>query len=85
MPNAINQLKAMNKRDSIVTKTADPYKAEKLPAVTDEDAGKILVVDEDGKWAVDDMPVELPKVDGDDDGKVLMVVDGKWAVGTLPE
>lgn len=28
--------------------------------------------------------VELPKVTSTDNGKVLMVVDGKWAVAELP-
>lgn len=49
-----------------------------LPLVTDEDAGKILRVGEDGKWAA--VAPELPEVTDEDAGKVLTVdEEGAWA------
>lgn len=53
-----------------------------LPDVDIEDAGKILKVDDTGKWAVGS-DIGLPAVSGDDDGKMLQVVSGEWAVVDL--
>lgn len=56
-----------------------------LPLVTDDDAGKILMVDENGKWAAADAPTELPEVAVADAGKVLMVdEEGAWTAAVLP-
>lgn len=48
-----------------------------LPTGTD---GQVLTLD-DGEWTAADVPSELPAVTATDNGSVLKVVDGVWAVG----
>lgn len=56
-----------------------------LPAVVKADEGKVLIVDSNGKWSVNNVPAELPAVAVADEGAVLMVGnDGKWGVDYVP-
>lgn len=57
---------------------------ESLPAVTAEDAGKILGVTEQGEWAPETAPTELPAVTSSDNGKALIVSNGAWGAGDIP-
>ena len=55
-----------------------------LPAVTNDDNGKALLVS-GGEWQKGDLPVELPAVTSADAGKVLTVdANGKWVAAALP-
>lgn len=55
-----------------------------LPAVSNTDNGKILMVSS-GKWNKAAMPTELPAVTSADEGKVLTVnSSGEWVAAALP-
>lgn len=50
-----------------------------LPVVTQADAGDVLTVGEDGKWAKAEPTKELPTVTSEDEGDVLTVnAGGEW-------
>lgn len=50
-----------------------------LPSISAQDAGKVMTVESDGSWGVENVPTELPSVSGTDDGKVLTVNNsGVW-------
>lgn len=53
-----------------------------LPYVYPADDGKIPIVRDNG-WAWELLPTELPTVSAADNGSVLKVVNGQWAVGQV--
>ncbi len=56
-----------------------------LPTPAIGDAGKVLMVGDDGKWKLGSIPTELPAVETTDEGKVLTVdSEGKWGAAELP-
>ena len=57
-----------------------------IPVPTADDVGKVLTVDENGKWTLATIPSQLPAVTAaTDEGKVLTVnSEGKWAAAALP-
>lgn len=56
-----------------------------IPTPKQTDAGKVLMVGEDGKWKLAAIPTELPAVETTDEGKVLTVdSEGKWVAEDLP-
>lgn len=56
-----------------------------IPKPKTTDAGKVLMVDAEGKWKLADLPTELPAVADTDAGKVLTVNnEGKWAAADVP-
>lgn len=55
-----------------------------LPEVTSEDAGEVLMVSDTGEWEANEIVGLLPDVDSTDNGKLLGVDDGEWAVVNPP-
>ena len=55
-----------------------------LPSVSSLDDGKALMVDSNGDWVADNIPTELPFVNGSDNGKVLGVASGVWTKVAAP-
>ena len=56
-----------------------------LPTVTTEDAGDVLVVNEEGKWDKGEAGGGLPEVTTDDNGDILQVVEGAWAKAAMSD
>lgn len=56
-----------------------------LPSITAQDAGKVMTVESDGSWGVENVPTELPSVTSADETKVLTVdSNGDWVAGDAP-
>lgn len=56
-----------------------------IPTPKAEDAGKVLMVGDDGKWTLASIPSQLPAVETTDEGKVLTVnSSGEWEAADLP-
>jgi len=77
---------AMNLEEELLLEIADKMDraASELPSVTKTDEGKILSVNNKGKWVAADETKELPAVSGTDNGNVLTVVEGEWAKAAAP-
>lgn len=56
-----------------------------LPSISAQDAGKVMTVESDGSWGVENIPSELPSVTSADETKVLTVdSNGDWVAGDAP-
>lgn len=56
-----------------------------IPTPAVDDAGKVLMVDAEGKWTLATIPSQLPTVADTDAGKVLTVsAEGEWEAADLP-
>lgn len=78
------QVGILNAINETLKQLADAIGAS-IPTPKAEDAGKILMVGDDGKWKLANVPTELPAVEATDEGKVLMVdSEGKWGADELP-
>ena len=56
-----------------------------LPSITSQDAGKVMTVESDGSWGVENVPTELPSVTSADETKVLTVdSNGDWVAADAP-
>ena len=56
-----------------------------LPSISAQDAGKVMTVESDGSWGVENVPTELPSVTSADETKVLTVdSNGDWVAGDAP-
>ena len=51
-----------------------------LPSITAQDEGKVLTVENDGSWGVENVPSELPAVTASDKDKFLHTNDSTGAV-----
>ena len=78
---ADNSTYSSNKIESLI------HSATELPETSIEDAGDVLMVNEEGEWDKGEIiiPQELPTVTSEDAGDVLMVNDdGEWTNGEIP-
>lgn len=56
-----------------------------LPSISAQDAGKVMTVESDGSWGVENIPSELPSVTSSDETKVLTVdSNGDWVAADAP-
>lgn len=56
-----------------------------LPTISQQDAGKVMTVENDGSWGVENVPSDLPSVTSADETKVLTVdSNGDWVAGDAP-
>jgi hypothetical protein len=56
-----------------------------LPSISAQDAGKVMTVESDGSWGVENIPSELPSVTSADETKVLTVdSNGDWVAADAP-
>lgn len=56
-----------------------------LPSISSQDAGKVMTVESDGSWGVENVPTELPSVTSADETKVLTVdSNGDWVAEDAP-
>lgn len=56
-----------------------------LPSITSQDVGKVMTVENDGSWGVENVPTELPSVTSADETKVLTVDShGDWVAADAP-
>ena len=56
-----------------------------LPSISSQDAGKVMTVESDGSWGVENVPAELPSVTSADETKVLTVdSNGDWVAADAP-
>ena len=74
-----NKLKPKEVNDALEEGTGSD-----LPDVGPEDAGQVLTVGDTGEWEADELPPQLPDVDSTDNGKLLGVSNGEWAVVEPP-
>ena len=51
-----------------------------LPSITAQDAGKVMTVESDGSWGVENVPTELPSTTSASAGDVLSLNNNKEAV-----
>ena len=78
---ADNSTYSSNKIESLI------HSATELPETSIEDAGDVLMVNEEGEWDKGEIiiPQELPTVTSEDAGDVLMVNDdGEWTNAEIP-
>ena len=75
---------ALNKMTEVLKEMTDAQGAG-IPVPRLEDAGKVLMVDDSGKWKLATIPTELPAVESTDEGKVLTVdSSGAWVAENVP-
>ena len=76
---------AINKLTEQVKALAEATGAN-IPEPELTDAGKVLMVGDDGKWKLAVIPSQLPAVETTDEGKVLTVSnEGKWVAEDVPK
>ena len=81
---AINETGALEKIEKTLKAWAQAQGAG-IPTPTAEDVGKVLMVNDEGKWVLSAIPSQLPAVETTDEGKVLTVdSSGDWVAADLP-